>query len=185
MTQSELLDHLESDLNNLLKQARAQFSSQTYEALLRRAAPEQWSALECFAHLNAQLDHYLPRIERALHKAKARQWVPGVEWRSNGMGRRAIRAVDPANRALKPHRSPKAINPSRLLKVRENEFKVFIINLEVLLRLLRQTREVDTNKPRIRPMGWHLSSFTLGDLLVYLVLHAQRHLLQAQAAAGF
>ncbi len=75
----------------------------------------------------------------------------------------------------------KAINPSKLLKVRENEVKVLLINMELMLRLLRQAREVDTNKPSIKPMRWHVSSFLLGDLLEYLVLHAQRHLLQAQS----
>jgi len=181
MTQSELLEHLESDLNELLKQLRSTFSDQPLEALLLRPSPGSWNAMECFAHLNAQFDYYLPRIELALHKAKARRWLPAHERQSNWLGRRAIHAVDPVHLAEKRRHSPKAINPSKLLKVRENEVKVLLINMELMLRLLRQAREVDTNKPSIKPMRWHVSSFLLGDLLEYLVLHAQRHLLQAQS----
>ena len=184
MTQTELLDRLETDLADLLKQTRAYFSELPREALLLRPSPVQWNAQECFAHLNAQFDHYLPRIELALHKAKARRWLPAEEWKSNWFGRRAIQAVDPANRTLKPRRSPKSINPAKMLQVRENELKVFLINIEILSRLLRQAREVDTNKARVKPKGWAISSFMLGDLLVYLLQHARRHLLQAQEAAG-
>jgi len=184
MTQSELIDRLESDLNDLLKQVRTRFADQPREVLLRHPAPGRWNVQESFAHLNAQFDYYLPRIELALHKAKARRWLPAQQRESNWLGRRAIRAADPANLGKKLRHSPKAINPSKLLNVRENEVKVFLINIELMLRLLRQAREVDTNKPSIKPMRWNVSSFLLGDLLEYLVLHAQRHLLQAKNSVG-
>lgn len=182
MTQSELIDRLESELSDLLKLLRTQFVDQAPEVLLQRPASDQWNAQECFAHLNAQFDYYLPRIELALHKAKARNWTAATNRQSNGMGLRAIRAVDPENRSTRPRKSPKSIHPSKLLAVRENELKVFLINLEMMLRLLRQARAVDLNKPRVKPMRWSLSSFVLGDLFEYLVRHAQRHALQAQAA---
>lgn len=180
MTQAELLDQLETDLNDLLKQVRANFADKPKEVLLQRKAPDHWNVQECFAHLNAQFDYYLPRIELALHKAKARKWLAsGDQYQSNWLGRSAINAVNPANLHKKLRKSPKSIDPLKLLPVRENEVKVFLINLEMMLRLIRQAREVDTNKPKIKPMRWNISSFQLGDLLVYLVLHAQRHVLQA------
>lgn len=181
MTQSELLDRLESDLNEMLKQVRSHFADQAPALMIQRSAPNRWSAQECFAHLNAQFDYYLPRIELALHKAKARRWMPAQERKSNGLGRRAIQAVNPANLATRPRRSPKSINPSKLLQVRENELKIFLINQELMLRLLRQAREVDISKASIKPMGWHISCFLLGDLLEYLTRHSQRHLQQAHA----
>ncbi len=181
MTQTELLDRLESDLTDLLKQVRTTFSNQAPEALLLRPGPAKWNVQECFAHLNAQFDYYLPRIELALHKSKARRWVPAPERTSNWLGRKSIRAVDPANLAKKLRHSPKGIDPLKGLKVRENEVKTFLINLEMMLRLVRQAREVDTNRSTIEPMRWNISAYLLGDLLEYLVLHAQRHLLQAQA----
>ncbi len=186
MTQSDLLDRLELDLNDLLKQVRTHFADQLREALLRHPSSGGWNVQECFAHLNAQFDYYLPRIELALHKAKARRWLPAPaqERQSSWLGRRAVHAVDPANLAKKQRHSPKAINPSKLLKVRLDEVKVFLINLELMLRLLKQAREVDINKPSIKPMHWNISSFLLGDLLEYLVLHAQRHLIQAQTTIG-
>lgn len=181
MTQSELLDRLESDLTELLKQVRTMVADQGTDALRYRPIQGRWNAMECFAHLNAQFDYYLPRIELALHKAKARKWTPVPERQSTGLGLRAIRAAHPADRLNRPRQSPKSIDPLKLLSVRENEAKVLLINLEMFLRLSRQAREVNLNKPRVKPMRWHLFSFVLGDLMEYLVLHAQRHVLQAQS----
>lgn len=178
MTQSELLDRLEFDLRKLLETARSQFSLMPPEALQTRPGPERWNALECFAHLNARFDYFLPRIELAIHKAKARNWMPADERRQNWLGRAAIRAADPLNMG----KSPKRIHPKHL-KVRQHEVKAFVINCEMLLRLLQQAREVDLNMAKVAHFRWPHFSFLLGDLLEYMMLHAQRHTLQAQAAA--
>lgn len=182
MTQSELLDRLESDLKKLLELVRAQFTLLPPEALQVRPGPERWNALECFAHLNAHFDYFLPRIELAMHKAKARSWAPDVERKSNWQGRMSIRAVDPLNMGKSRRKSPKRINPKHL-QVRPTEVKAFLINSEMLLRLLQQAREVDLNKAKVVHFRWPHFNFLLGDLLEYMVLHAQRHTLQAQSAA--
>lgn len=182
MAQSELLDRLESDLKKLLELVRTQFASLPLEALQVRPAQDRWTAMECFAHLNAQFDYFLPRIELAIHKAKARSWAPARERRQNWQGRRAIRAADPLNMGESRRKSPKRINPKHL-QVRQNEVKAFLINSEMLLRLLQQAREVDLNKAKVEHFRWPHLNFLLGDLFEYIVLHAQRHTLQAQTAA--
>ena len=182
MTQSELLNRLESDLKKLLELVRSQFALLPAEALQVRPAPGRWNALECFAHLNAHFDYFLPRIELAIHKAKARSWAPAGERRQNWLGRTAIRAVDPLNMGKNRRKSPGRIHPKHL-QIRPSEVKAFLINLEMLLRLLQQAREVDLNKARIAHFRWPHLNFLLGDLLEYIVLHAQRHTLQAQEAA--
>lgn len=182
MTQSELLDRLESDLKKLMETVRTQLALLPAEALQVRPAPERWNAQECFAHLNAHFDYFLPRIELAIHKAKARSWAPATERKSNWQGRHSIRAVDPLNMETKRRKSPKRIHPKHL-QVRPNEVKAFLINSEMLLRLLLQAREVDLNKAQVAHFRWPHLSFLLGDLFEYIILHAQRHTLQAQAAA--
>lgn len=183
MTQSELLDHVDSNLRNLLESVRAQFVLVPPEALQVRPGPARWNALECFAHLNAHFDYFLPRIELAIHKGKARSWAPIEERRQNWQGRMAIRAVDPLNMGKRCRQSPKRIDPKRL-NVQPHEVKAFLINGEMLLRLAQQAREVDLNKAKVAHFRWPHLHFLLGDLLEYIVLHAQRHTLQAQAALG-
>jgi hypothetical protein len=182
MTQPELLDRLESDLRKLLDLVRTQFTLLPPEALQLRPGPERWNALECFAHLNAHFDYFMPRIELAIHKAKARSWAPAGERQQNWQGRTSIRAVDPLNMAISRRKSPKRIHPKHL-QVRPTEVKAFLINCEMLLRLLQQAREVDLNKAKVAHFRWPHFNFLLGDLLEYMVLHAQRHTLQAKSAA--
>jgi hypothetical protein len=185
MTQSELLDRLESDLSDLLSKLRTQFATRPAEALLVRPLAGKWNAAECFAHLNVYFDYYLPRIELALHKAKARGWAPDYERKQNWLGRRAIRNADPAYMDERPRHSPKQFNPSKLLKIRENELKRLLINVEMTLRLVRQAREVDLNKAKVKPLSAWVGQFLLGDLLEYLTLHTQRHVLQAERNLAF
>ncbi|MCC7466921.1 MAG: DinB family protein [Saprospiraceae bacterium] len=181
MSQSELLDHLEESLQQLLKEVREHFSDAPLTTLKHRPSADQWSALDCFAHLNAQFEVYVSRIELALHKAKARKWAPAQERRSNWLGSSAIRKADPSNN--RPIKSHKSLNPLKKLPVRDTELKVFLINAEMLLRLIRQAREVNINKANVKPLHWSLYRFRLGDLLEYLVLHARRHINQARKAS--
>ncbi|MDX1912776.1 MAG: DinB family protein [Saprospiraceae bacterium] len=180
MSQSELLARLENDLSDILKRVRTGFAERPKEALLLRTKPDKWNILDHFAHLNAQFDYYLPRIELALHKAKARQWRQDTERRSNWLGRRAIRSADPVYMDVNPRRSPKNIDPKRTLTVREHELKAFLINIELLLRLVKQAQEVDLNRAKVKPMRWSLYAFLSGDLFEYLTLHTQRHLLHIE-----
>lgn len=182
MAQTELLDRLESDLKKLLELVRAQFTPLPLEALQVRPGQDQWNAQECFAHLNAHFDYFLPRIELAIHKAKARSWAPGSERRQNGLGRRAIRAADTLNMGVVRRKSHKRIHPKHL-QMRASEVKAFLINMEMLHRLLLQARDVDLNKAKVAHFQWPHFNFLLGDMFEYILLHAQRHTLQAQAAA--
>lgn len=182
MTQTALLDRLESDLRRILELIRTQFASLPSEALHIRPEADRWNAMECFAHLNAHYDYFLPRIELAIHKSKARSWAAVDERRQNWLGRMAIRAVNPANMGSTRKRSPKKIDPKRL-KVTANEMKALLINCEMLLRLLQQARSVDLNKAKVAHFRWPGFKFLLGDLFEYMLLHTERHLIQARAAA--
>lgn len=182
MTQTALLDRLESDLRRLLELIRTQFAILPEEALQVRPEAGHWNALECFAHLNAHFDYFLPRIELAIHKSKARSWSAIDERRQNWLGRTAIRAVNPANMGRTRKHSPKRIDPKRL-KITAHEVKACLINCEMLLRLVQQARSVDLNKAKVAHFRWPGFKFLLGDLFEYMVLHTERHVIQARAAA--
>lgn len=183
MTQSALLDQLEIDIRDLLEIVRAELGRADNQVLTQRPAPDAWNALECFAHLNAVCSLYFPKIEKAIHKAKARQWRPGDEVKYNWTGQRAVRNVDPSNLPRKKHRSPKRFD-FHFQPVPPTALKAFLINYEMLLRFVQQAREVDLNRARIPTGRFSLFSFRLGNLLEYYVLHAKRHVAQALRAAA-
>ncbi len=180
MTQHEYINHLEVQIRDLLEMARAEFSPLDSSFFHRRTAPEKWSAQECFAHLNSQMEKYFPKIERAIHLGKARQWQPTetVEhsWPGNSMLRRVT--------LTEPIRIKKAKKKYNYLgrTGRRDEYKSFLINLEILLRLLRQSRAIDINRPRIPAEGWLFFKFRMGELFEIFVRHAERHIVQAKSA---
>jgi DinB superfamily len=175
MSQKAYLEQLEEEVKNLLEQTRLTFANAPAEAHHLPPTGGGWSISECFAHLNAQFTYFLPRIELALHKAKARQWVPGEVRSSNWIGRSALSRVT----SPKPLRSYKSMDPVRLT-LGTNELKTFLIHTELLLRLVRQASEVDLNKARVKHFRWPHFQFMLGDLLEIMLRHAQRHAAQAE-----
>lgn len=178
MTQSALLDRIETDLRALLETLRTHFVKAPEAALRLRPMPQVWNALECFAHVNQELSFYLPKMELAIHKAKARRWTPKDTVRYTYLGQRDLRRVDPAN--PRQRKTSKRRN-FHLASLGTEEAKTLVIHLEQLLRVLHAARHVDLNKPTLpRHFGW-FGSYTLGNLLDYLTAHVQRHVRQAQA----
>lgn len=176
MSQQDLLDRLETDVRALLNQIRTQFPQAAPDTLQHRRQPESWNILECFAHLNLYYDDYLPQLELAIHKAKARRWMPGETVQYKVRGRRAIRRAQPENG--KSYKSPKAYNFLHL-PVSPDIIKSFIINNERLLRIIQAARSVDINRATVKKARAWVGTYTLGNLLEYLVTHADRHVRQA------
>jgi DinB superfamily len=174
--QNNLLNSLETELRNVLEIVRNQIANQPDEALQAR---RDLNALECFAHQNAFLEMYIPRVERAIHLSKARRWKPAEQVKYTMVGKRATNRARLSNPI--PRKTPKRYDFAHQPMGKE-VIKTFLINSERLLRNIQAAQEVDINKAKI---GWGPSGFfklTLGNILEYLVLHGQRHVHQAQNA---
>ena len=177
MSQQDLLNRIETDVRALLEAARAQYARLDPLALQRRRAPESWNILESIAHINGYLEDYIPGLERAIHKAKARRWGPGYDVRYSGRGRRAIRRADPDNGKI--YKSPKHYNFFQK-PVGQEVVKSFIINGERLLRVVEAARSVDINRACVPKMHAWMGKYSVANLLEFLVVHTRRHFMQAQ-----
>lgn len=173
MTQTELLDRLEADVRALLETVRTRIVPLDDQTLRQRPSPERWNMLECFAHLNVFSDMYLPRMELAIHKAKARRWAPAAELKYKWPGSSAIKKANPANtKARKTHKRYNFIGQ----ELPGSTVKSFIINCEMLLRVIQASREVDLNRAKVARGKSGFFSYTLGNVLEWLVVHNQRHI---------
>jgi hypothetical protein len=181
MTQNALLDSLEIEIRELLELVRTTFVNIDLSRLEKSPNPKGWNALQCFAHVNAYCDYYYPRIDLAIHKGKAHQWLSkqGQEMESNWLGRRALKRAAPETIGTRRTRSAKRFNFLNKT-TRSSEVKAFIINCEVMLRYIRLAREVDLNRVKIPMAQMTFLKYRLGDLLHFMVLHARRHVIQAQ-----
>lgn len=181
MSQQDLLNLLETELRALLEEARTHFANLDPVTLQRRPDPDAWNILECFAHLNRYAEDYIPGLERAIHKAKARRLGPGYDVRYSGRGRRAIRRADPGNE--KKYKSAKYYN-FKQQPIGSETVKSFIINSERLLRIVQSARSVDVNRAMVPKMHAWIGKYSVANLLEFLVTHSRRHFQQAKRILG-
>jgi uncharacterized damage-inducible protein DinB len=177
MTQPEFLERIETDLRQLLEQLRTHIMPLSDEALQYRPSQEQWTIAECCAHLNLFTTLYLPRIEAAIHRAKARKWAarPDVQIRYTLMASGDLRKV--ASDDTKKRRTKKRYDTYAQGHDR-TALKTHIIHLEQLLRHVAAARTVDINRAKVPrgPSGFF--SYTLGNAFEWLTAHSQRHIRQ-------
>lgn len=180
MIQEDLPGRLEKELHDLLEMVRTRLSGQPLETLQLRPDNSGWNALECFAHLNVFLEMYLPRIEKAIHLTKARNWQPDNTTRYTRVAKKILKRADLNNG--KAFKTPKRYDFYGQ-PLNHDPLKSFLINSERLLRNIQAVHAVSLNRAKI---GWGPSGFfklTLGNTLEWLVLHSQRHVMQAFRAA--
>ena len=176
MTQQDLLIHLEAELRTALLEIRTRFAPLDQEALRMRPNPDTWNILECLAHLNQYADDYIPGINRAIHRAKARRWAPVETLHYTTRGRLLLRRADPGR--TKIYKAGKRYNFGHQ-PIEPEVIKSLIIKCEQLLRILQSAKDVDLNRPSVEKVNSWFGSYSLGNLLEFIVLHQRRHLHQA------
>ena len=178
MTQQDLLHKLEVELQASLDEIRDLVAKSSTDALRRRPRPDAWNTLEHFAHLNRYADDYIPEINRAIHRAKARCWMPNGSIRYTTRGKRLLRRGEPVS--AKMFKTSKRYNFNQQ-PVEQEVVKSLLIKYEQLLRALQAAKEIDINRPMVEKAGAWFGRYTLGNILEFLVLHSRRHLKQVQA----
>lgn len=175
---TDFLDQLTADLRALQTTVAQEFRPLTDDQLNRRPGPGRWSVGQCLEHLNIIGGLYLPVIARKLQQAQARSSRPADTVKHGLMGRRLTEAMRvPASE--KPTKSPQQYAPSGS-RLPRTVVEVFNRQADELAGLLQQARSVNINAIRIPNVVIPLLHLRLTDQLELLVVHAQRHIAQAE-----
>ncbi len=174
MKTTQLISDLQTAVQNIIETVEAEILPLDRAALNRKPAPEKWSILECFEHLNRYNRFYNAELERALARnAKPAPFRPG--W----LGNFFVQYVSPGN--AKPRKTMKHLNPggSKLgVKVLEE----FLTHQRHLLELLNKAKGANLNQRIVKVEILRLLRIKTGDAFRFVVTHEQRHLQQALAA---
>ena len=102
------------------------------------------------------------------------------EARSNWIGRKFIAMMHPDNK--KKIKTVKNMNPILGLQSKLNRSSVheFLKHQHALLRILASAKHTDLNRANIPVEFFRLIKMRLGDALQFVVVHEQRHLIQAR-----
>ncbi|WP_375415903.1 DinB family protein [uncultured Hymenobacter sp.] len=173
-------DELTTELLKLRVLAQQRFRPLSEQQLNRRHSPSRWSVGQCLEHLNIVGGHYLPEMRARLDRAQARKTSPAPLIKRGVFGARLVAQMR-SSAAEKPLVSSQRYAPTGN-RLPRTVAEVFSRQLDELLRLVLQARQVDANAVRIpNPLVPLLVRLRLPDTLEFLVAHIQRHVRQAEA----
>jgi uncharacterized damage-inducible protein DinB len=178
MKSSQLLSSLEDNVQSIITDVENDFRDLDETLLNYKPNPASWSILECFEHLNRYNRFYNEKFEQAI--AKASQNKNETEAKSNWLGRKFIAMMHPDNK--KKIKTVKTMNPMLGLqsKLGRSTIQEFLKHQHALLRLLDSAKRADLNESTIPVEFFRLIKMRLGDALQFVVVHEQRHLIQAR-----
>jgi len=175
---TDFLDQLTADLRDIQTTVAQRFQPLTDDQLNRRPGPGRWSVGQCLEHLNIIGGLYLPVITRKIQQAQTRSSRPAEAVKRGLLGRRLTNAMRVPS-SEKATKTPQQYAPSGS-RLPRTVVEVFNRQTEELLALLQQARAVNINTVRIPNVVIALLRLRLTDQLELLVVHAQRHIQQAE-----
>lgn len=138
-----------------------------------KPSSEKWSILECLEHLNRYSDFYLPEIKKALHHP-----ADGKDYFKSGLlGNMLVNMVIPKPGGKKM-KTFAAMNPNGSLMSRY-VLEKNLENQDFLLEFIERAAKSNLNKNSIRVTFSSLIKLKLGDTLLFMAYHNQRHTQQA------
>jgi hypothetical protein len=165
-----------------------ELNKQTIEEHVSKLSKEQlnwkkdnisWSIIETLAHLNEFASYYNEIISQKIDKTRFRE--PRVTFVSSPLGRSAWISMKLGNaqNVKRKLRSQKLYNPvfNREIEL-ENSTKKFIDHQIDLLNILSKAGQVNLRKVRIPTSISKLIRLKLGDALMFVIYHNQRHVRQ-------
>lgn len=177
-----LLDDLIDRARNSRDAVHRFRTGESAERLLARPAPDAWSAAECIDHLNVTNRHYVDALEATLADTAPSASPPRTYRPGWILGDRMVQGVDPD--ALDQKRSaPSFMQPTDPADLDVDAVcATYLDHADRLLDVLDTARNHDLGGVRVPSSIAFWIRLKLGDVLRLLVLHDQRHLIQARRA---
>jgi uncharacterized damage-inducible protein DinB len=168
----DVINTLALQVENHLQLAIAVYQNTNEETLAKQPASNSWSAAQCLWHINSYARFYFPLIQKAIGNK-----VTEAKFSSGWAGSYFTSMMNNLRRkysAFKNHTPPDSVNPYK-------EVATFIDDQERLLAYLKQMENTDLNQ-RLPISITGLIRLKLGDVLLFIVAHNERHIQQANRA---
>lgn len=180
MTSSDLLTEVRNITETNLKILRERFSDLSNVQLTWRPNESSWNIQEICAHLNQYANYYHEAFLRYIEKTRFK--TPKENFLSSPLGRSAWKSMKlgHANNVKRKFKAPKGYNPKMdpsLLTGKD--LPDLEKNLKDLLQIVEASEKVNIRKVKIPISISKIIRLRLGDALLFVVYHNERHLQQA------
>ncbi len=140
-----------------------------------------WSAAQCIEHLNAYFRYYIPVFRGKMMNTRFTD--PSDYFISSPLGRAVYRSVKlgKVKNVKRKLKSPKDYNPlvNKSLST-ENTIKEYLEHCKDFIVLLKEVESVDLRKTKVPLSLRPVVKLNLGDALLFMVYHNERHIYQAK-----
>ncbi|MDI9879683.1 DinB family protein [Flectobacillus longus] len=144
--------------------------------LLQASHTAGWSVAQCLAHLNAYSDYYLRSFQEGMSTNE--KFLQNHSIKSTWLGKLAIKSMHPETGKSK-FKAMKGYIPDSELPALD-VLDRFITHQKSLLEILRLAKDYQLNQIKIPISIAKFLSLRLGDALYFLIIHQERHILQAE-----
>ncbi len=173
---TEQLGEIEREFERIQGEAQQLAASLTDAQFRWRPGGDRWSIAECLEHLNLAGSAYLPVLDEAIGRARARGWTRRKSFRPGLWGRWLIRSQEPP--AKTRFKAPSPWRPSGP-RPRDEVLPDFLELQDELLRRVRLAEGLDLARVKLTSPASRLLRRSLGTRFPFLAAHERRHLWQA------
>lgn len=141
---------------------------------------QTWSLNEIFAHLNAYSSFYNTKFHERIDKTKFR--TPRINFISSPLGKSAWGSMKLGNarNVKRKFKSPKEFNPTvNPQLVTGTDAAKFLEMQQDFLTIIEKSVTVDLKRVKVPLSMTNLVRLRLGDALLYVTYHSDRHMEQA------
>jgi len=177
---NDLLHDLAAITENNRNAVERHISNLSKEQLYWKKDNASWSVIEILAHLNEYATYYNEVLNRRIEKTRFRE--PRQVFISSPLGRSAWSSMKLGNarNVKRKLRAPRLYNPAINKDISlENSVTRFIEFQTELLEILTKAANVSLRKVRIPISVSKLIRLRLGDALMFVIYHNERHIQQA------
>lgn len=145
-----------------------------------KPAATVWSINEVFAHLNAFANYYNRKFHERIDQTKFR--TPRTQFVSSPLGKSAWVSMKLGNarNVKRKFKAQKDFNPSLNMELRTgNDVQLFLDSQLDFLKIIEKSVAVDLKRVKVPLSITNLIRLRLGDALLYVTYHNDRHMEQA------
>lgn len=180
MTTIQLVEELKKITQANIDLIKKKFSHLNDQQKSWRKDNDSWSINDVFAHLNQYAEYYHSTILTKLEKTRYKD--PKDVFISSPLGRSAWKSMKLGNakNVKRKFKAPKNYNPLIHPElVKGNEIETFSAGQTELLTIIDRSTQVNMRKVKIPISISKIVRLRLGDALLFVVYHNERHMQQA------
>ncbi|MBC8153396.1 MAG: DinB family protein [Bacteroidetes bacterium] len=170
---------LQQRIRTVLATVERDFRPLTDDQMRWKPASDSWSITECLQHLNLAEQFYIRQLQHHVGRIGVQQVAPTDQTlESDFVGRTLRWIIDPQTTLKFP--APGVIRPRRASDLDvANVLRQFVELQTLLLTLLDKAVYLDWNGQKVPTLFGSWLKIKLGDVMLMLVAHTERHINQA------